>query len=178
MAHKLHDNGIIEVDITPEMITQANVHSEEVASIKSNDRHSLRKGEGTLIGSIGELAIKQVYPYWNHSNTFDYDFEYDGIKIDIKTKDRTVPPRLNYEASISNYNITQKCDVYMFVSVLRNKSKNNLFEKAYIMGLYMKEDYMRDATFLKKGSIDPSNNWKVGCDCYNLEYSRLETIAP
>ena len=39
-----------------------------------------------------------------------------------------------------------------------------------------KEDYFKKATFMKKGEIDPSNNWKVSTDCYNLPINKLNNI--
>ena len=37
-----------------------------------------------------------------------------------------------------------------------------------------KEEYFNKATFLKKGDIDPSNNYTVKADCYNVPISELD----
>ena len=39
-----------------------------------------------------------------------------------------------------------------------------------------KIDYLKRATFLKKGEVDPSNNWKVRTDCYNLPINELNNL--
>jgi len=48
--------------------------------------------------------------------------------------------------------------------------------KGWLLGYINKKDYFEKATFLKKGSIDPSNNWKVSTDCYNLPINKLKDI--
>jgi hypothetical protein len=48
--------------------------------------------------------------------------------------------------------------------------------KGWILGWLNKEDYFKAALFLKKGHIDPSNNWKVLTDCYNLPINMLNDI--
>ena len=39
---------------------------------------------------------------------------------------------------------------------------------------YNKSDYFDDAKFLKKGQVDPDNNFKVKADCYNLPINKLK----
>lgn len=168
-------NEFIEVDITSEMIDIAKNHCYEVAEKKQYDKHSIRRGSGTLVGSLGEVIVHSVFPEWEWSNTFDYDFLLEGYKIDIKSKDRTVPPKPHYEASISNYNPNQDCDFYIFISILRNKN-TNCYNKGYIIGGYSKANYYEDCRFIKKGEIDPDNGWKAKCDCYNMPYSMLNSL--
>ena len=49
-------------------------------------------------------------------------------------------------------------------------------ESGWILGYLSKEDYFKKATFLKKGTVDPSNGWTVSTDCYNLPISDLKSI--
>ena len=37
-----------------------------------------------------------------------------------------------------------------------------------------KDEYFKKATFLKKGDVDPSNNYTVRADCYNLKINELQ----
>ena len=39
-----------------------------------------------------------------------------------------------------------------------------------------KEEYFDKANLLKKGEIDPSNNFTVKADCYNLKISELRKM--
>jgi hypothetical protein len=83
-----------------------------------------------------------------------------------------VVPRLSYEASVANYNIKQKADYYVFVSLYRIKETND-YCRGYIIGIIPKNDYKTRANFLNVGDIDPSNGWKVSAACYNLPYKEL-----
>jgi hypothetical protein len=42
--------------------------------------------------------------------------------------------------------------------------------------VYKKDDYYRDAVALKKGEIDPTNNFTVKADCYNVKISALQQL--
>ena len=47
--------------------------------------------------------------------------------------------------------------------------------KGWVLGYMEKEEYFNKATLLKKGQVDPSNNFTVKADCYNLPISKLRT---
>ena len=102
------------------------------------------------------------------SNTYDYDILVDGYKVDVKTKQTTVKPKPFYECSVANYNTRQLCDVYAFVRVLKDLSKG------WYLGSIKKQDYFSKAVYLRKGDIDPSNNFTVRADCYNLRIQELD----
>ena len=59
----------------------------------------------------------------------------------------------------------------MFTRILKDMTAG------WILGYLNKEDYFKKSTFLKKGEIDPSNNWKVSTDCYNLSINKLNNIG-
>ena len=46
----------------------------------------------------------------------------------------------------------------------------------WILGYKTKEEYFKEANFLKQGQIDPSNNYTVKADCYNLKIKNLHSI--
>jgi len=151
---------IIEVEIKKSIVDRAEKKSKEMGRL----RNSITKGSGNIAGFIGEEIVKE-YISADESNTYDYDLVKGNFKIDVKTKRTNYPPLSYYEASIANYNPNQKCDIYAFVRVL------NDFSKAYLCGWVTKEQYFKKAKFLKKGQVDPSNNFTVKADCYNLPYS-------
>ena len=98
------------------------------------------------------------------------DLIFDDKKIDVKSKRVTSAPRDYYECSVAALNTRQKCDVYMFTRI-----KSDLSE-GWILGYLDKEKYLNDSKFVKKGSVDPDNNWRVRTDCYNLPISKLENV--
>ena len=130
--------------------------------------NSITKGEGNYVGFIGEWVAKKFLGGVS-SNTYDYDLVLgNGETVDVKTKKTSFEPQPHYECSVAAYNTKQKCDYYAFVRV---DEKNN---RAWYLGVYKKEDYYKDARKLKKGDLDPSNNFVCKADCFNLPISKLE----
>jgi len=162
------EDGFIEIDITPEMTARAKAKADDLGEL----RNSIRRGKGNLAGFLGEEVVLAAWGGSISHNTYQHDIEFEGTTFEVKTKDRTVPPSIRYEASVANYNPNQRADFYVFVSLLRRKP-DNAYVKGYVLGIISKDDYFRQATFLRVGDIDPSNGWVVSADCYNLPYSAL-----
>lgn len=162
---------MIEVNITDNMVNNARRKAAEMGTI----RNSITSGKGNLVGFIGEEVARHVLNDTGHhaveQNTYDYDIVVDGkMLIDVKTKATSVEPKPHYSCSIASLNAHQECDYYVFVRV-----KNDL-TKAWWLGVYSKDDYTRDAVFLKKGTLDPDNQYVVKSDCYNLPISALKEM--
>ena len=157
---------MIEVIITQDMIDTARQKATEMGSL----RNSIRNGNGNLVGFIGEQVALHVMG-GSEANTYDYDMiTEDGRKVDVKTKQTTVKPKTFYECSVAKFNTTQKCDMYAFVRV------KNTLDVAWFLGVMDKDKYYEMATPLKKGDIDPSNNFTVRADCYNLKIEELQSV--
>ena len=155
---------MIEVEVTADMLIQARDKAAEMGKL----RNSITSGAGNIAGFIGEAIAQQVLG-GTLTNTYDYDLVLDdGIKVDVKTKQTSVKPLETYECSIANLNTTQRCDHYVFIRV------KNDFTVGWYLGSYPKEQYMKDAVFMKKGTIDPSNGYVVKSDCYNLKINQLK----
>ena len=122
--------------------------------------------KGVLVAYIGEEVVKKVLD-GDIKDTYDYDIIYNGIKVDVKTKERTVPPKPYYECSVADFNTRQDCDEYAFVSVLNN------MKEAWYLGKIGKSDFYKIATFHKKGEVDPANDFTFKADCYNIPVSKL-----
>ena len=154
---------MIEVIITQDMLDKANNKSEEMGRLNN----SITKGRGNLAGFLGEqIALQVLGGEW--SNTYDYDLVTpDNKKVDVKTKQTTVTPRPYYECSVAKFNTRQKCDSYAFVRV------KNTMDVGWFLGSMEHDEYYDKATFLKKGEVDPSNNFTVKADCYNLKIEEL-----
>lgn len=152
-----------KVLITQEMLVLAKKKAKEMGVLKD----SIEKGEGNVAGFVGELVANKVLES-TICNTFDYDIvTYDGIKIDVKTKRCTSAPKPSYDCSVSDYNPDQLCDYYCFVRVLED------YSCGWFLGVYKQKDYIQESTKMYKGQIDPSNNFVVKSDCYNMPINKL-----
>lgn len=172
---EITDEGFIVVHITDEMRNRAEAKSSQMGTL----RNSIRNGQGNVCGFLGEEVVLSAWKDAVSNNSFNHDIDLNGIRLEVKSKDRTVPPSLHYETSIANYNSTQTADFYVFVSLLRDKQSNQ-YTTGYIVGCIPQTEYKKKATPLKVGDIDPSNGWKVKASCYNLSHrklTRFESLA-
>ena len=155
---------MIEIQITDEIKTIADNKAKEMGRLNN----SITKGEGNLSGFIGE-AVAQAVLGGELNNTYQYDLVLpSGKTVDVKTKRTTVKPKDYYDCSVAAFNTKQRCDYYCFVRV-----KDDL-SVAWYLGVYDKQEYFKDSIFLTKGQIDPSNNFTVKADCYNLKINKLK----
>lgn len=151
------------VTVTLNMIDKARSKATELGVLKN----SIIRGKGNIAGFIGEqIALHCIGGEWQ--NTYEYDIlTSDGRRIDVKTKQTSVQPLPEYDCSIAKYNTKQKCDFYAFVRVKRDLTIG------WYLGMLGKQEYFDKARFLKKGTVDPSNNYKVQADCYNVKIEDL-----
>jgi len=158
---------IVKIEITDAMRAYAHAASKEMGVLKN----SISNGKGNVLGFLGEAMAASYLSLSLGENTYDYDMVLpDGRKIDVKTKKTTVAPKENYDCSISNFNTKQKCDIYVFCRVLEDQSRG------WILGYDLKDNYMKTATFMKKGDIDQDNGYKVRADCYNKQIKDLSPV--
>tara|TARA_E500000318_G_scaffold12135_1_gene10992 strand:+ start:2822 stop:3298 length:477 start_codon:yes stop_codon:yes gene_type:complete len=154
---------LIEVNVTNDMFVKAREKAIEVGRLNN----SILNGGGNLAGFIGEQIVLQVLG-GDWLNTYEYDLIIDGHKVDVKTKQTSVVPLPHYECSITEYNAKQDCDYYAFTRVKKD------FSVGWYLGAMKKADYFYKAKYLKKGEVDPSNNYTVRATCYNLAIDQLK----
>ena len=157
---------MIEVEVTKDMVERAKIRAKKMGEL----RNSITHGAANTAAFIGEEVVLNHLKSAELVDTYDYDIIFQGIKYDVKTKRVNTPPKLNYECSVAELSRHQKCDGYIFVRVLKN------FSKAWILGKKTKQDYFFYATKLLKGQVDPSNNFKVRANCYNLPIKDLDDV--
>ena len=128
---------------------------------------SIESGDGNYAGLFGELVFSEVFDA-QRRNTYDYDVIFDGKKVDVKTKRRSVPPKPYYECSIADFNTEQSCDIYYFVSIEEG------YDKVWLLGYKDTDEYYEQASFHEEGEVDPDNNFVFKADCWNLPISELD----
>jgi hypothetical protein len=155
---------MIEVKVSDSLRERAIKKADDLGKLKN----SITKGKGNVVGFIAELLIAKHLKI-KVDNTYDYDLIKNGLKLDVKAKTCSSPPKPEYDCSVAAYNIKQACDYYVFVRVHQN------LETAWILGAYKKEDYFNDARFCKAGEKDPNSSfgWTFKADCYNIQISQL-----
>ena len=154
---------MIEVKITDEMMNTAKEKASNMRALNNSITH----GDGNIAGFVGDQVVKSlIKSVW--ASTYDYDLITDkGTRIEVKTKRTTVKPKDYYDCSIANFNTKQRCDVYAFVRC------NLETREAWFVGWMKKQKYLDKARFMKKGDIDPSNNFTVKADCHNVAIKDL-----
>lgn len=160
-----------EVAITNAMLLRARSRAAKLPKLKN----SIRQQRGKLVGLLGEEIVKKFFNVPVKQDEAGYDFDIvspEGWKLEVKTKERSVKPKPNYECSVAQFNHTQDCDLYVFVSVL------NDYSTGWICGWLTPEDFKKKSTKFKKGDKDPSNNFTFRADCYNIKISELDCDLP
>lgn len=155
---------MIVLPIVEEMVVLAKRRAERVPYLNN----SIRKQKGKVIGCLGEIAVNYLLGGDLVSDvSMDYDIVYRGLKLEVKTKETTVIPQYNYEASVSDNNISQNCDVYVFCRIL------NDYSLGYLCGMMRREDFVNRSRYLTKGMIDGSNGFPVKGNCWNMYHYEL-----
>lgn len=161
---KIDQYGYITYDISQEWLDKAKEAAVRVPDLKN----SIRGTAARFIGALGEIAFAQytgLVPF--QSATYHYDFIDKGITYDVKTKDRNVLCRPDFEASAYADNIKQNYDIYVACSILAP------FKSIQIIGWITKSDYWTNRIAVPAGTMDISNGWEASIDCYNCHYKHF-----
>jgi len=167
-------NSLVEVKFTDEMFARAKMKAKSLGSINN----SIRKGGGNIVGYLGEEIVAHYMKADIISNDkgtekYNYDLVKDGKKIEVKSKERSVPPKDFYDASVAETSRHQQTDIYVFTSIQCNGGEP---VRAWICGQKDAKEYFEQSRFYAKGDIDPSNDWKVKTACHNMPYKDLDPV--
>ena len=170
---------------TDEMIEEAQEWSNQLGAIKN----SITKGRGNMAGKLGELAFS-AYVGSPLEDKPNYDMIHNGEKLEIKTKQRAVAPKSHYDVSVAKTSRHQHPDRYVFISIeFDNKgywgkpytggkivggATYDGVKNIWLCGDKGAEEYFKEATVLKKGDKDGSNNFMALVVTYNMKISDLE----
>lgn len=160
------------------LLAEADILAREMGRL---NQFSVRGLAGAQVGKLGELV---AYEYMREGNVefrvvdcteYDAIFKHLGreFTLEIKTKERRVEPREDYECSAFAYNQDhQKPDFYLFISLLSDKTKGkediNRFTYAYILGTMSGTEFDLHARDLSTSYLDPTNNWSPSKDTRNV----------
>lgn len=158
--------SIVEVRITEEMRQRAEAGARALGVLKNSVTH----GQSNIYGKMGELIAHRVVG-GDYVDSRDFDIRLPGGRTaDVKTKGRAVPPQSHFDCSVSDFNTQQKCDVYVFASVLKDLSMG------WVLGWYPKEDFYKDAHFYRQGDHDERNGWTCRADSWGIDACKLFSV--
>jgi len=157
----------MKVKITPEMRRRAKEIAEAHRVYLTDN--SFNKGRSLVHGEMGEIIFETRYKKAERVNDFNYDFVYEGKRIEIKSSKVQTTPKGKYEISVPAYNM-QETDYYVFTAILWDCTD------AWIHGFISKEDFNKKAVFVKKGSRTEAG-FVSKVDCYRLPINQLQKMS-
>ena len=165
--------------LSPELIQAARERAEELPVYE----YSHRQKEANLVGCIGEVAFECFLHHFgvefeDHRHGTEHDYVVGGYTVDVKTKDRTVNPRIEFDNSVPLYNHEhQRPDYYYFVSLLRSPSAGHSraerFTAANLVGGIDLGTLDSQGTKWGEGQTDPSNGTMFWTACMNVTMAQL-----
>ena len=165
------------------LLAEADKRAREMGQLNA---FSVRGLAGAQVGKLGELV---AYEYLR-AGSIDFDevdlVSHDAVfrvsdgerTLEVKTKERTVAPREDYECSIFEYNTdVQKPDFYLFISLYskwKGSDDINRFTKAYVLGTVSSHEFYEKSRVLGTDFVDVSNNWSPLKGTRNIFISELK----
>lgn len=142
-------------------------------------RRSMRGRQGNEVGCMGEVVamryLESVWVPYIDAPEFNHDLHTLYGTVDVKTKERTVPPQPHYDCTVPDYvKGHQLPDIYLFVSLLSDKSAGcTRFVRAWVLGTISRSRFEETAVLWNPTTTDASNNWTPTLACWNVPVSSL-----
>ena len=130
-------------------------------------------GSGQRAGLIGEMAFAEALAEnritYQHlgGEAQHHDFLVGDIKIDVKAKQRNVPPSQEYDAHVTASIKNADCRLYVFASVTEGKPT--------LMGWMGKKEFWGKAKEVREGELDERGKAERA-DAGKLKYSKLRPM--
>lgn len=150
-------------------------------------KNSMRGTEANLVGAVGEIVVLDWLQLTLRPAMFAHTPQYDILMdtedpytIDVKTKERSVVPLPDYDATVPAYNHDyQKPDIFIFTSLLRDKEAEGVdrFLEAYLLGWCTYDYLTKHAVFWDTSMVNPTNGWKPTIDCWNIRHDLLRPMS-
>ena len=155
------------------MLKEAEQWAENLGRINN----SIMRGRGNLAGRLGEIALARHLGVAIKDHK-DYDMIYNGEKIEVKTKRRTVPPKLSYDVSVASTSTHQKPDRYAFISIeFEGMTARGFYydvKNIWLVGDMAADKYFKLATEWNRGDEDESNGFVTLVDMFNMRIGDLD----
>ena len=164
IAERVH-----RVDITEEMLTKAKARDQG-----AYNKMSFLKGGGNMVGFLGEYMFHSLCPSVKHVDSFDHDFEYNGVTVDVKTKTQNKPsePLGHYEASVTVESLKfQHPDWYVFCRIYKEAGE---YKYGWVLGKISYDELMCVGRRVFKGQDEGNMVFKK--DNINIRYDQLRPI--
>lgn len=172
---------MVHIKITDEIRDAARLRADRPVY---NNSH--RKEAANIVGCLGEIVVERVLEEnevpFKPVYTYTHDLVFpDGKTMEIKTKDRTVRPRPDYDCTIPLESMArQTATMFTFVSLYRPekrdkgvKARPEDYTDAYVVGVIGRGKFDRLKKRWDKDSVDPSNGTRFWTDCYNVYINQL-----
>lgn len=147
-------------------------------------RRSMRGAQGNEVGAMGELVamryLTSVWVPYRDVGLVNHDLTTLHGTVDVKTKERTVTPQPHHDCTVPDYvKGHQRPDLYMFVSLLSDKSEGcGRFLRGWVVGTMPRLLFEQVSTLWKPEMRDGSNGWNPTITCWNVPISALKPALP
>lgn len=158
---------MILIKLTDDMINRANIAADELGVLPT----SFMYGEGNLIGYIGkEMVYKHLNVQPFEIPNYNFDFVYNARRFLVKAKSTNVEPKSYHQCSVAQVQISQDTDYYIFCRVMIPS------KFGWILGYISRLDFLKHASFHKKGSMEGNNNYITKNNNYSIQIGKLTKI--
>lgn len=134
---------------------------------------SMRGVAANEVGATGELVAIDYLRSYGVAVRDEPDIKGDlwvaGQRVEVKTKERTVPPKGHHACSAPDYNHeVQVPDWWLFVSLLSDGTKGvGRFRRAWICGALPDARLRSDGVLWRPGDVD-TNGWSPTIPVWNV----------
>lgn len=142
---------------------------------------SMRGVAANEVGATGEIVAMRYLRACGFevvdSGTYEKDLLVDGLRVEVKTKERSVAPRMNYDCSAPAYNRDKQIpDWWLFVSLTNGGRGRGVerFRDAWVCGAILDADLRAKGRLLGVDDVDKSNGWKPTIPVWNVHISDLD----
>ena len=169
------------MNITEEILLEAEKRALDVPPLNG----SVLGEPAKIIGAIGEVLFEKfikangltVRKEEGEQERYNHDFVVDEkFKVEVKTKDRSTPPKGYYDCSVFNTSLkNQKPDYFYFISLLKKKDVlvEAKFTEGFMLGATDLLTLYRKGDSWKKGEVDARNGKVIQGDCQQIEIYNL-----
>lgn len=165
----------IWVALNPSEMELAYDIGKEVIETEMNNNHTGNNKRSKFAGYVGQVAAMKHLSAVNVDD-YEYDLEWRGKRIEVKTKVRGRLPERNYVGCVYATNADQLCDVYVFAQVMkRADNPQKLVHGAYLCGWIDRERYNETFYQVRQGELD--GYYEEPADAFKIEYGDLRPMS-